>query len=68
MLRKFNKPFIVEIKINPFDKWVKFKGFNDLNIANQSFEMLKKHTYNLYKGTGYENYRLHNKIDKTIKY
>jgi hypothetical protein len=55
--------------LNPIDeKWIKLKGFNDLNRAIQSFEMLKKHIFSQYKGAGYSKYRLYNKIDKTYKY
>ncbi len=69
MSRRFNKPYVIEYMLNPIDeKWIKLKGFNDLNRAIQSFEMLKKHIFSQYKGAGYSKYRLYNKIDKTYKY
>lgn len=58
------KNFIIEKRVNPSDKWKKYKQFDDFDIAQQSFEMLKKHRCNLIKDSEYEKYRLYDVINK----
>ena len=41
------KNFIIEQRVNPFDEFKKYKQFDTLEKAQQSFEMLKKHIDNL---------------------
>ena len=36
------KNFVIEKRINPSDKWEKYKQFDDFDKVQQSFEMLKK--------------------------
>ena len=58
------KNFVIEQRVNPFDEWKKYKQFDDFVKAQQSFEMLKKHRYNLFKDSEYEKYRLYDKVNK----
>lgn len=58
------KNFIIEQRVNPSDKWKKYKTFDDFDKANQSFEMLKKHVDNISKGSEYMKYRLYDSLNK----
>ena len=58
------KNFIIEQRLNPFDEWKKYKQFDDFKKANQSFKMLKKHRWNLFKDSGYQKYRLYDVLSK----
>ena len=58
------KNFIIEQKVNPHDKWKKYKQFDDKKRAFQSFEMLKKHVDNISKLGNYYNYRLYDVVNK----
>lgn len=60
------KKFIIEIRVNPFDEFKKYKQFKDLKRATQSFEMLKKHIDNLAKNSEYMIYRLYDIEAKKI--
>lgn len=50
--------FKIKIRVNPFDEWKTYKVFKDKKRAEQSLKMLRKHTYNLDKGTNYTKYKL----------
>lgn len=58
------KNFIVERRVNPFDKFVKYKQFKTLEKAQQSCEMLKKHVSNIIKDSEYYKYRIFDKINQ----
>lgn len=53
--------------VNPRDEWKKFKPFDDEDKAKQSFDILKKHRNNLFKGSQYMMYRLYDSV-KDIYY
>lgn len=55
------KKFIIQIKVNPNDEFVKYKQFDSLERANQSLDTLKKHTYNLFKNSEYIKFRIYDK-------
>ena len=40
------KNFVIEVRTNPTDKWVRYRCFKELERAEQSLEMLKKHNLN----------------------
>lgn len=65
---KTEKKFKIELRVNPTDEWVKHKQFDDEETAKQSFDMLKKHRGNLFKGTDYDKYRLYDVVKKTYLY
>lgn len=58
------KNFVIEQRVNPFDEFKKYKQFDTLEKAQQSFEMLKKHVDNLSKGSEYMKYRLYDVMNK----
>jgi len=58
------KNYVIEQRVNPTDDWKKYKQFDTLDIAQQSFEMLKKHVDNLSKGSEYMKYRLYDVVNK----
>ena len=58
------KNFIIEKRVNPFDEFKKYKQFDTLEKAQQSFEMLKKHVDNFSKGSEYMKYRLYDVVNK----
>ena len=62
------KNFVIEQRVNPSDKFKKYKQFDTLKKAQQSFEMLKKHVDNLSKGSDYMKYRLYDVVNKFYYY
>ena len=58
------KNFIIEKRVNPNDKWISYKKFNDLDTAMQSFNTLVKHRFSLLKLGDYEKYRIFDKVNK----
>lgn len=62
------KNFIIEQQVNPSSQWIKYKQFDNFDKAQQSFEMLKKHRFTLFKNSNYMNYRLYDIINNFYHY
>lgn len=58
MAKKSKKRYLIQIRVNPLDEWKKHKRFENLEKAQQSFQMCIKHTSNLFKNSNYDKFRL----------
>lgn len=68
MSRGSKKNHIIQLKVNPNDEWVDYKKFECPIKALQSFNSLKKHITNFFKGSKYYTYRLFDKKNNKTLY
>jgi hypothetical protein len=65
-MTKNSKRYEIQQRVNPRDKWKKYKRFDDLKKARESFNMCIKHTCNLFKDSMYYKYRLIDRVTNKI--